>query len=84
MAILLRIQIQIENWDGSILIVHHDLNLSSYSTEVAKFKCGWDLAKWLERLTANAQVAMVLGSIPASVGTLESEGAADEAVLNKQ
>ncbi len=34
----------------------------------------WDLAKWLERLTANAQVATVLGSIPASVGTVESEG----------
>jgi hypothetical protein len=29
---------------------------------------------WLERLTANAPVAMVLGSIPASVGTVESEG----------
>jgi hypothetical protein len=28
----------------------------------------------LERLTANAPVATVLGSIPASVGTVESEG----------
>ncbi len=35
--------------------------------------CGWDLAKWLERLTVNALVATVLGSIPASVGTVESE-----------
>ncbi len=34
----------------------------------------WDLAYWLERLTANAPVATVLGSIPASVGTVESEG----------
>ncbi len=32
-----------------------------------------DLAKWLERLTANAEVATVLGSIPASSGTVESE-----------
>ncbi len=30
--------------------------------------------KELERLTANAPVATVLGSIPASVGTVESEG----------
>jgi hypothetical protein len=29
---------------------------------------------WLDRLTANAPVATVLGSIPASVGTVESEG----------
>jgi len=29
---------------------------------------------WLERLTAYAPVATVLGSIPASVGTVESEG----------
>jgi hypothetical protein len=29
---------------------------------------------WLERLTANAPVATVLGLIPASVGTVESEG----------
>ncbi len=29
--------------------------------------CGWDLTKWLERrLTVNAKVATVLGSIPAS------------------
>jgi hypothetical protein len=28
----------------------------------------------LERLTANAPVATVLGSIPASVGTMESGG----------
>ncbi len=37
---------------------------------VAK-ELGWE---WLERLTANAHVATVLGSIPASVGTVESEG----------
>jgi hypothetical protein len=36
--------------------------------------CGRDLAEWLERLTANAVVATVLGSIPASSDTVESEG----------
>jgi hypothetical protein len=30
--------------------------------------------KWLERLTVNAYVAIVLGSIPASSDTAESEG----------
>ncbi len=33
-----------------------------------------DLAEWLELLTANAEVATVLGSIPASSDTVESEG----------
>jgi hypothetical protein len=32
------------------------------------------LDQWLERLTANALVATVLGSIPASSDTVESEG----------
>ncbi len=45
--------------------------------------CVRDVAEWLERLTANAEVATVLGSIPASSDTVESEGAADEAVSNK-
>ncbi len=36
--------------------------------------CGWDLAEWLERLTANAVVGTVLGSIPASSDTVESVG----------
>jgi hypothetical protein len=31
-------------------------------------------SEWLERLTANAVVATVLGSIPASSDTVESEG----------
>ncbi len=35
---------------------------------------GWDLAACLKRLTANAVVAIVLGSIPASSDTMESEG----------
>jgi hypothetical protein len=36
----------------------------------------------LEHLAVNAKVATVLGLIPASSDTKESEGAADEAVLN--
>jgi hypothetical protein len=46
-------------------------------------RSGWDLAEWLEPLTVNAEVATVLGSIPAS--SLRHSGiwgAADEAVLN--
>ncbi len=35
--------------------------------------CGWDPVKWLERLIANAKVATVLGSIPVSSYTVESE-----------
>ncbi len=41
------------------------------------------LSEWLERLTVNAVVATVVGLIPASSDTVESEGAADETVLNK-
>ncbi len=37
------------------------------------FGRGRDLAEWLERLTVNAEVATVLGSIPASSNTVESE-----------
>jgi hypothetical protein len=37
--------------------------------------CGRDLAEWLERLTANAKIAPVLGSIPYT----QWRGAADEA-----
>ncbi len=46
---------------------------------------GWlDLAEWLERLTANSKVETVLGLTPSYFsGTVESNGAADEAVLNK-
>jgi hypothetical protein len=34
---------------------------------------GRDLAEWLERLTANAEVATVLNYIPASPDTVECE-----------
>ncbi len=37
-------------------------------------KCGWDLSNCLERLAVNIKVATVLGSIPASSDTVESEG----------
>ncbi len=37
-------------------------------------KYGWDLTKWLEHLAVNAKVAPVLGSIPVSSDTVESEG----------
>ncbi len=42
----------------------------------------WYLAEWLERLAANAEVATVLGSIPASSDTVKSDES-DEAVPNK-
>jgi hypothetical protein len=42
-----------------------------------------DLVKWLDRLTANAEVTTDLGSITASPDTVESQAAADEAVLKK-
>ncbi len=35
---------------------------------------GWDVAEWLEHLTAKTEVAAVLGSISASSDTVESEG----------
>jgi hypothetical protein len=37
---------------------------------------------WLERLTANAVVATVLGSMPASSDTVESEGRQMKQCLN--
>jgi hypothetical protein len=36
--------------------------------------CGLDLTEWLDRLAVNAEVATVLGSIPASSDIVESEG----------
>jgi hypothetical protein len=39
--------------------------------KAADKNCGWDLAEWLEQLTANVTI---LGSIPASCHTVESEG----------
>jgi hypothetical protein len=53
-----------------------------------KFNSGWDLGKWLELVTANANTAIFLGFICAHSQsqhppTQWSWGAADEAVLNK-
>ncbi len=42
-----------------------------------------DLAERLEHLTANAEVATILGLFSASSNTVESDGAADDAELNK-
>jgi hypothetical protein len=42
--------------------------------ELGKKKEKKALAVWLERLTANAVVATVLGSIPTFSDTVESEG----------
>jgi hypothetical protein len=41
--------------------------------DIQTWICGWDLAEWLECLTANAIVTTVLGLIPASSGTVDSE-----------
>ncbi len=51
---------------------------------VVRIDGGWlDLAEGLERLSANAKVVTVLDSTPSSSDTVESNGAADEAVLKK-
>jgi hypothetical protein len=42
--------------------------------DIQTWICGWDLAEWIERLTANAIVAIVLGLIKASSDTVDSEG----------
>jgi hypothetical protein len=60
--------------EGDSLSLECD-QLSFISTSAFKVSVsGWDVAEWLERLTDNAEVATVLGSIPASSDTVESEG----------
>jgi hypothetical protein len=54
------------------LVLYGSVLLQRFPVEF--HNCGTDLAEWLERLTANAGVATVLGSIPASSDTVESEG----------
>ncbi len=39
-----------------------------------KLKMWMKFSEWLERLITNAKVATVLGSVPASYDTMESEG----------
>jgi hypothetical protein len=41
---------------------------------MSQFAIRHNVAEWLEHLTANAEVATVLGSIPASSDTVESKG----------
>ncbi len=41
--------------------------------QIYLLQCGWDLVEWLERLAVYAKVAAVLGLIPASSDTVESE-----------
>jgi hypothetical protein len=53
---------------------------SIWSLEISCTSLSWPVGALLERLTTNAVVATVLGSIPASSDTVESEG--HEAVLN--
>ncbi len=56
---------------SSVTVRYNKLSLEQNLT----IKYGRDLAEWLERLTANAVlVTTVLGSIPASSDTVESEG----------
>jgi hypothetical protein len=57
------------------------ISLNKVSTAMVRYFYRWDLTEWLERLTANAEIATVLSSTPAPSDTLES-GGADEAVLN--
>jgi hypothetical protein len=55
--------------------IHLSLNTACTGTRTLQTKCTYlDLAEWLERLTANAEVVTVLGSIPASSDTVKSEG----------
>ncbi len=57
---------------GSLWTIFSELQVFFHGWDLAE--CGWDLAERLERLTVNAVVATVLGSIPASSDTMESEG----------
>ncbi len=56
-----------------------------YSIPGEDLPSGWDPTETerLERLTANAKVATVLGSKSVSSDTVDFWGAADKAVLNK-
>jgi hypothetical protein len=62
------------------MLVKLTSNLKQTPRKVSqRLQSWWDLAKWLERLTAKCRsrhspVATVLGSIPASSDTVESEG----------
>jgi len=54
--------------------IHLLFSISFVLIRIYYSSSGWDLAEWSDRLTANAEVATVPGSIPASTDTMESEG----------
>ncbi len=45
----------------------------AYSKIIQIYSSGWDLAQWLKSLTANAEIAIILGSIPESSDTVKFE-----------
>ncbi len=64
-------------WSGSncwnsILVVKNNLQTLNKLSFFTSY-CGWDLAMWLERLIVTAEIVTVLGSIPVSSDTVESE-----------
>ncbi len=64
-----------------MMVITMMMNMTMH-TSYGDWRHQWDLAEGLERLTVNAVVATVLGSIPASSDTGGIWGAADEALLN--
>jgi hypothetical protein len=55
-----------------------------YNSSILAFLWMRSIVEWTDRLTAcSAEVAIVLGSIQASLYTVESEGGADETMWNK-
>ncbi len=60
----------------SPLVVNHYscvFPLQLFCRKAIIFTSGWDLAEWFGHLIAHAKVATVLGSMPASSDTLESD-----------
>jgi hypothetical protein len=45
---------------------------------------GWDVAEWLECLTANAELTIVLGSIPTSTDTFPKISSPDSLMTTYQ
>jgi hypothetical protein len=61
-----------ENWPMTAKESQNRNSDTAFRT-MSDVACGWDVAEWLECLTASAEVATVMGSIPASSDTVESE-----------
>jgi hypothetical protein len=67
--------IRVPKWCCYITVDFAMAATSQTSVSITQEKCNFnDIAQWLERLTANAVVATVLGSISASSDRVESEG----------